>query len=155
GRGGGRRRRIPRDRQHTPSSPTRNNTSMTTGIHDHPPLVLSIVVPVYNERFLVGELLGKLLVLEIPEVSTEIIIVDDGSTDGTRELLRELVAKHPDELQLIEQQRNQGKGAALRRGIAAATGDLIVFQDADLEYDPRDLARMVTPFLEDSADVVY
>ena len=83
------------------------------------------------------------------------LVVDDGSKDGSREILRELAAAHPDRLRLLEQPVNQGKGAALRRGIAEATGDLIVFQDADLEYDPRDYARLVRPFLEDGADVVY
>jgi glycosyltransferase involved in cell wall biosynthesis/phospholipid N-methyltransferase len=118
-------------------------------------LVLSIVVPVYNERYLAPELLRRLVALEIPAITTRIIVVDDGSTDGTSEVLRGVAGEHPDRITLLEQQPNQGKGAALRRGIAAADGDLIVFQDADLEYDPRDLARMVVPFLEDEADVVY
>jgi glycosyltransferase involved in cell wall biosynthesis/phospholipid N-methyltransferase len=118
-------------------------------------LVLSIVVPVYNERYLAPELLRRLVALEIPAITTRIIVVDDGSTDGTSEVLRGVAGEHPDRITLLEQRPNQGKGAALRRGIAAADGDLIVFQDADLEYDPRDLARMVVPFLEDEADVVY
>ncbi len=118
-------------------------------------LVLSVVVPVYNERYLAPELLRRLLALEIPSVATRIIVVDDGSTDGTSEVLRSVASEYPDRITLLEQRPNQGKGAALRRGIAAADGDLVVFQDADLEYDPRDLARMVVPFLEDEADVVY
>ncbi len=119
------------------------------------PLRLSVVVPVYNERYLVRELLSRVLALRIPDIAEiEIIVVDDGSRDGTREILRELAAAEP-RLRYIEHERNGGKGAALRTGIAAATGDLTVFQDADLEYDPRDFARMVRPFLEDGADVVY
>jgi glycosyltransferase involved in cell wall biosynthesis len=83
----------------------------------------------------------------------ELLVVDDGSQDGSREILRQLAAGEP-RIRLIEHERNQGKGAAVRTGIAAATGDLIVFHDADLEYDPRDIGRLVKPFLEDGADVV-
>jgi glycosyltransferase involved in cell wall biosynthesis len=116
---------------------------------------LTAVVPVYNERFLVLELLRRVLALQLPGISDiEIVVVDDGSRDGTRELLREFSRGEP-RIRYIEHEKNGGKGAALRTGIRAATGDLIVFQDADLEYDPRDYARLVRPFLEDSADVVY
>jgi|HubBroStandDraft_3_1064219.scaffolds.fasta_scaffold14002_3 glycosyltransferase involved in cell wall biosynthesis len=119
-------------------------------------LKLSVVIPVYNERYLVRELVERVLAVSVPEIEQlEVLVVDDGSRDGSREILRELAAAHPDRLRLLEQPVNQGKGAAIRRGIAAATGDLIVFQDADLEYDPRDYARLVRPFLEDGADVVY
>jgi glycosyltransferase involved in cell wall biosynthesis len=117
---------------------------------------LSVVIPVYNERFLVEELVRRVLAVSAPEIrELEVVIVDDGSKDGTRDVLRRLAAEHPDALHYIEHERNQGKGAAVRTGIAAATGDLIVFQDADLEYDPRDYGRLVRPFLEDGADVVY
>ncbi len=117
---------------------------------------LSVVVPVYNERYLVGELLRRVLAVSAPEIrALEVLVVDDGSTDGSLETLRLLAAAHPDRIRLLEQEKNQGKGAAIRRGIAAATGDLILFQDADLEYDPRDYPRLVRPFLEDGADVVY
>jgi glycosyltransferase involved in cell wall biosynthesis len=116
---------------------------------------LSVVIPVYNERFLVAELVRRVLAVSAPEIrELELVIVNDGSRDGTTEILRRLAAEHPDRIRLIEQE-NQGKGAAIRRGIAAATGDLILFQDADLEYDPRDYPRLVRPFLEDGADVVY
>ncbi len=118
-------------------------------------LKLSVVIPVYNERFLVRELVERVLAVSIPELrEIELVIVNDGSTDGTTEVLRQLATEHPDRLRLFEQQ-NQGKGGAIRKGIAAATGDLILFQDADLEYDPKDYARLVRPFLEDGADVVY
>jgi glycosyltransferase involved in cell wall biosynthesis len=117
---------------------------------------LSVVIPVYNERFLVGELVRRVLAVSAPEIrELELLLVDDGSKDGSTEVLRQLAAEHPDRVRLLEQGRNQGKGAAIRRGIAEATGDLILFQDADLEYDPRDYPRLVRPFLEDGADVVY
>ena len=117
---------------------------------------LSVVIPVYNERFLVRELVRRVLAVSAPEIrELEVLLVDDGSRDGSLEVLRQVAAENPDRVRLLEQERNQGKGAAIRRGIAEATGDLILFQDADLEYDPRDYPRLVRPFLEDGADVVY
>jgi len=120
-------------------------------------LSLSVVVPVYNERYLVVESVRRVLAAA-PSwdgvSAVEVLVVEDGSTDGTRELLRELAAAEP-RITLIEHDKNRGKGAAVRTGIAAAQGDLVVFHDADLEYDPRDIGRLVKPFLEDGADVVY
>lgn len=119
-------------------------------------LRLSVVIPVYNERFLVAELVRRVLAVSAPEIrGLELLLVDDGSKDGSLDILRGLAAEHPDRIRLLEQGKNQGKGAAIRRGIAEATGDLILFQDADLEYDPRDYPRLIRPFLEDGADVVY
>lgn len=117
---------------------------------------LSAVVPVFNERYLVGESLRRLLSAEIAGISElEVIVVDDGSSDGTSEILDSVAAREPERLRLIRHETNRGKGAAVRTGIAHATGDLIVFHDADLEYDPRDFGKLVRPFLEDGADVVY
>ena len=118
-------------------------------------LKLSVLIPAYNERYLIRELLQRVLAVKIPHISEiEVVVVDDGSKDGTRELLREFAASEK-RVRFIEHERNEGKGAAIRTAIRAATGDLIVFQDADLEYDPNDYVRLVRPFLEDGADVVY
>jgi len=119
-------------------------------------LRLSAIVPVFNERYLVLEMLRRLLAVSIPGIrELEVIIVDDASTDGSAEIVDAVAAEHPDRVRVFHHDVNQGKGAAVRTGIEAATGDLIVFQDADLEYDPQDLAKLVAPFLEDGADAVY
>lgn len=119
-------------------------------------LSLSVIVPTFNERYLVEESLRRLRAAALPGIGAlDILVVDDGSTDGTREILQSLLDREPGAFKLIVHARNQGKGAAVRTGIEAATGDLIAIHDADLEYDPNDLARLVQPFLEDGADVVY
>jgi len=117
--------------------------------------LLSILVPVYNERFLVREALRRALEAPLPgSLQRELIVVDDGSTDGTSERLVQFAAQHP-EVRLIRQPVNQGKGAAIQRGVQEARGDIVLIQDADLEYDPRDYPSLLAPILEGRADVVY
>ncbi len=112
---------------------------------------LSVVIPVFNEKDTIGEILRRVLATGLAE---EILAVDDGSTDGTRAILEEL-APHHSALRLLLQPRNLGKGAAVRAGIQAARADLILIQDADLEYDPREYPALLTPIEEGRADVVY
>jgi glycosyltransferase involved in cell wall biosynthesis len=114
-------------------------------------LVLSVVIPVYNERNTIREILRQ--VRAVP-INKQIILVDDCSKDGTREILRDLAAEEPD-LTVVFHERNQGKGAALRTGFAHATGQLVIVQDADLEYDPGQYLQLIQPIVEGRADVVY
>lgn len=113
--------------------------------------LLSIIVPVYNERVTVAESIRRVRDVPLP-IDREIIVVDDGSTDGSEEIVLRL---SDSTVRAFRQDRNQGKGAAVRRGLAESRGDLVVVHDADLEYDPRDLARMLPPILEGRARVVY
>ncbi len=112
---------------------------------------VSIVIPCFNEFETIESIIDA--VLASPVQNKEVIVVDDCSTDGTREILRDKIEPRVD--QLIFHERNQGKGAALRSGFKAATGDIILVQDADLEYDPRDYGKLLAPILEGRADVVF
>jgi glycosyltransferase involved in cell wall biosynthesis len=110
---------------------------------------LSVVIPVYNEERWIREVIRRVQAVEVPK---ELIIVDDCSKDGTRDILRSITDEN---VKVFFQEQNQGKGAALRRGFAEATGDVVVVQDADLEYDPAEYPRLLQPILEDKADVVF
>jgi glycosyltransferase involved in cell wall biosynthesis len=108
-------------------------------------------MPVYNERATLGEVIEK--VIAVP-IEIELLCVDDGSSDGSREMLAELAGRYP-QMRVFLQERNMGKGAALRRGIQEATGDFVIIQDADLEYDPGEYPLVLEPLLQGKADVVY
>jgi glycosyltransferase involved in cell wall biosynthesis len=112
---------------------------------------LSVIVPVYNERNTVAEIVRQMRAVELP-VEREIVIVDDGSDDGTREVLKQLADST---VRVILHPANRGKGAAVRTGLATITGDLVLIQDADLEYDPDDWPKLLAPILKGRAQVVY
>jgi glycosyltransferase involved in cell wall biosynthesis len=113
---------------------------------------LSIIMPVYNERNTIKEILRRVKQVDLGDVDKEIIVVDDGSTDGTRNIL----AMEEDSLtRVITHIENRGKGAAVRSGLEAVNGDLVIIQDADLEYDPDDYPRMLEPILKGNAQVVF
>ncbi len=112
---------------------------------------LSVVIPVYNEVKNIQEILKR---VKNTGLAWEIVIVDDGSQDGTREILKQLDTKS-DNLQVILHEKNQGKGAAVRTGLQAAKGDVILIQDADLEYSPQDYPTLLQPIDDGTADVVY
>jgi len=115
------------------------------------PLLLSVLVPAYNEADTITEAIRRVQEADLGEgVTCEVIVVDDGSTDGTRELLRQTSG-----IRLVEHECNRGKGAAIRTGLAHATGEVVVIQDADLEYDPADFRRMLEPIRQGKAAVVY
>ena len=130
---------------------------------------VSVVIPVYNERAFIEELLLR---VQAVQLNKEILVIDDGSTDGTRSFLQELEKAQAagrqeilvrnglallslENIRFLFQERNRGKGAALRSGFAAATGEVILVQDADLEYDPRDYSKLLAPIFDGRADVVY
>lgn len=111
---------------------------------------LTVIIPVYNENKTIAEILRR---VKAVNVATEILIIDDGSTDGTRDFLKTL--ENDPQVRVILHDRNQGKGAAVRTGIHAAAGDWLIIQDADLEYDPRDIPALLLPVEEGIAEVVF
>ncbi|MFL6246832.1 MAG: glycosyltransferase [Thermoanaerobaculia bacterium] len=112
---------------------------------------LTVIIPLYNERSTIRELLKRVLA---QPMTKEILVVDDCSTDGSFDLVAEIAKREP-AIRLLRQDTNQGKGAAVRRGIAEARGEIVIIQDADLEYDPRDYAKIIQPILDGDADVVF
>jgi len=112
---------------------------------------LSIIIPLYNESSSILKLLELIGKVNLKNIKKEIIIIDDYSTDGSREILKKLRGNYIK----IFQDKNQGKGAALKKGIKAATGDIIIFQDADLEYDPRDYVKLMQPILNGKANITF
>jgi glycosyltransferase involved in cell wall biosynthesis len=116
--------------------------------------VISIVVPCYNESKTLETIIGRVLVADVSGLDREIIVVDDGSQDDSVNIAKSLAERHPN-IHVLEHKLNQGKGAALRTGFRAASGDIILVQDADLEYSPGDYPKLLAPILDDRADVVY
>lgn len=125
-------------------------------------MLVSLVIPVYNEIPTLAEILRRCIAVDFPK---ELVLVDDCSKDGSREFLQQLANEgvqmlggtpnNRNEVRVLLQEKNQGKGAALRRGFSEATGDIVIVQDADLEYDPRDIPKVIQPILDGDADVVF
>ncbi len=118
------------------------------------PIVLSIIMPVYEEARTLREIVGMVMLASVP-CARELVIVDDASRDATPKVLAEIASECGDEVRVFTHEENRGKGAALRTGIAQARGEIILIQDADLEYDPRDYPLLLEPILEGRADVVF
>ncbi len=115
---------------------------------------LSVVIPVFNEAATIGEIVSVVQGVELDGIDKELVIVNDCSTDGTAEAL-EVVAREHANVRVLHHQVNQGKGAALRTAIAAATGDIVIIQDADMEYDPNEYPKLIEPIVSGRADAVF
>ena len=116
---------------------------------------LTVIVPVFNEVNTIGAVIDKVVSLDLGDVELELIISDDGSTDGTAEAISEIGSRHKKVVRMHTSPTNLGKGAAVRQGLALATGDIVLIQDADLEMDPREYERLLAPIVEGRATVVY
>ncbi|MEM7033829.1 MAG: glycosyltransferase family 2 protein [Chloroflexota bacterium] len=114
--------------------------------------VLSIIIPIYNEAGTIAELIRRVNAVDIEK---ELILVDDGSTDGTKEILNTWALSLPGNMKILYHPENRGKGAAIATGLSQATGDLVIIQDADLEYDPQDYPDLLAPFEDEAVQVVY
>lgn len=115
---------------------------------------LSIIIPVYNEAATLPQIIERIVEVRLEGVEKEIIVVNDGSTDGTREILHELPSRWP-ALKIVHHEQNRGKGAAIRTATGHVTGDIVITQDADLEYDPQDYPKLLAPFEDPRVQVVY
>ena len=133
-----------------------NETSEQTHVHKHTAMkqdyLLSVLMPVYNEEQTLIEIIERVRDVDI---NKEIILVDDGSRDGTRDILRDKVEGQYPDVKVFYHEKNKGKGAAIRTAIEKATGDILLIQDADLEYDPKEFHALLAPILEGKADVVF
>lgn len=116
---------------------------------------LSVIIPVYNEAQTVAEVIDRVATVELEGLEREIIVVDDGSTDGTNEVLEHMSGRWPDLVVTIRHEENRGKGAAVRTALEHVTGDIVITQDADLEYDPSEYPRLLAPFRDPAVHVVY
>ena len=112
---------------------------------------ISVIIPVYNEKSTISEIIARVRAVDLEK---EIIVIDDGSTDGTPQQLAEIDGQFED-VKVLSHQENRGKGAALRTGFAAASGEILIVQDADLEYDPREYEALLVPILDGRAEIVY
>lgn len=116
---------------------------------------ISVIIPVYNEAATVTQVVEQVVEVKLDDVEKEIIVVNDGSTDGTDAVLDSLAARWPNPLKIVHHERNQGKGAAIRTALEHVTGDVVITQDADLEYAPQEYPRLLAPFENPAVQVVY